>query len=294
MRRLIRADIANVIIASSVAGIVSLAGVPLFAQTGAGVLQGTAAFGDWRADRPGTRRLIRPQDIPAPDPAQSASNSVRIVHRTDQKPIVPNGFEVNLFASGLDEPRLIRTAPNGDVFVAESAAGRIRVLRPNGTTAAQPSVFASGLNYPFGIAFYPPGPDPQWVYIGNTNSVVRFPYRSGDTTARGSAETIVPHLPAGGHPRATSCSRRTERQCTYRSAPARTMPRTWANARRGATCRAGPLTIRSARPGEMNPIAPMFWSSIRKARTTHFRDRHPQLRRHGGRAGDRDGVVLDQ
>ena len=199
MRRPIRADIANVIIATSVAGIVSLAGVPLFAQTGAGVLQGTDAFGDWRADRPGTRRLIRPQDIPAPNPAQSASNNVSIVRRTDQKPIVPNGFEVNLFASGLDEPRLIRTAPNGDVFVAESEAGRIRVLHPNGTTAAQASVFASGLNYPFGIAFYPPGDDPQWVYIGETDSVVRFPYRNGDTTARGTAETIVPHLPAGGH-----------------------------------------------------------------------------------------------
>ncbi len=99
------------------------------AQTGDGIIQGTAAFGDWRADRPGTRRLIKPQDLPAPDLAQSARNFVRIVHRTDQqKPIVPNGFEVNLFASGLTGPRIVRTAPNGDVFVAESAAGRIRVI----------------------------------------------------------------------------------------------------------------------------------------------------------------------
>ncbi len=105
--------------------------IPLFAQTGAGLLEGTAAFGDWRADHPGTRRLIRPQDLPAPDLAASARNFVRIVHRTnDQKPIVPNGFEVNLFASGLAAPRLIRVAPNGDVFAAESGAGRIRVLRP--------------------------------------------------------------------------------------------------------------------------------------------------------------------
>ena len=203
MRRPIPAFVVNSIIATSVAGIVALTGVPfcapLVAQTGADLLQGTAAFGDWRADRPGLRRLIGPQDIPAPDPAQSASNVVRIVHRTDQKPIVPNGFEVNLFASGLAGPRIIRTAPNGDLFVAESRAGRIRVLRPNGTQAAQPSVFASGLHYPFGIAFYPPGPDPQWIYVGNTDSVIRLPYRSGDTTARGTAETIVPHLPVGGH-----------------------------------------------------------------------------------------------
>jgi len=203
MRRPIQAVIATFIIATSVAGIISVAGIPifapLFAQRGAGRLEGTAAFGDWHADRPGTRRLIKPQDTPVPDQAQSARNSVRIVHRTDQKPIVPNGFEVNLFASGLTEPRLIRMAPNGDLFVAESAAGRIRVLRANGTVAGSPTVFASGLGYPFGIAFYPPGPDPQWVYIGNTDSVVRFPYRNGDTTARGGAETIVPRLAVGGH-----------------------------------------------------------------------------------------------
>jgi hypothetical protein len=164
------------------------------------MLNGTAAFGDWRTDRPGMRRLIKPQDLPAPDMAESARNVVRIVHRTnEQKPIVPNGFEVNLFASGLAGPRIVRTAPNGDIFVAESLAGRVSVLRPNGTAPAQPTVFASGLNYPFGIAFYPPGNDPRWVYVGNTDSVVRFPYRNGDVTARGDAETIAPNLPLGGH-----------------------------------------------------------------------------------------------
>ena len=119
------------IIAACVAGLMCVAVIPLFAQTGLALLQGTAAFGDWRTDRPGTQRLIRPQDLPAPDLAASASNFVRTVHRTnDQKPIVPNGFEVNLFASGLSGPRLIRVAPNGDVFAAESDAGRVRVLRP--------------------------------------------------------------------------------------------------------------------------------------------------------------------
>jgi glucose/arabinose dehydrogenase len=188
------------ILAASAAVVVSFTVIPLFAQTGAGLLEGTAAFGDWRADRPGTRRHIRPQDLPAPDTAQSARNSVRIVRRTnDQKPIVPNGFEVNLFAANLSAPRLIRVAPNGDVFAAESAAGRIRVLRPDGNSASQSTVFAAGLVGPFGIAFYPSGPDPQWVYVGNTDSVVRFPYRNGDQTARGPAEVIVPHLPLGGH-----------------------------------------------------------------------------------------------
>jgi glucose/arabinose dehydrogenase len=187
-------------IAACVAGIVCFAVLPLLAQTGGSLLAGTSAFGDWRADRPGTRRLIRPQDLPAPDLAESARNSVRTVHRTnDQKPIVPNGFEVNLFASGLAAPRLVRLAPNGDVFVAESAAGRVRVLRPDGNEASQSTIFASGLRGPFGIAFYPPGPDPQWVYVGNTDAVVRFPYRNGDLTARGGPETIVTRLPVGGH-----------------------------------------------------------------------------------------------
>jgi hypothetical protein len=188
------------IVAGSVAAFVLAATLPLLAQTNSTLLEGKAAFGDWHADSPGTRRLIRPQDVPAPDSAQSVRNTVTNVHRTDaQKPIVPNGFEVNEFASGLEHPRLIRVAPNGDVFAAESAAGSIRVLRPNGARSEQASVFASGIFGPFGIAFYPPGPNPEWVYVGDTDSVVRFPYRNGDLTARGPAETIVPRLPVGGH-----------------------------------------------------------------------------------------------
>ena len=188
------------IVAGSVAAFVLAATLPLLAQTNSTLLEGKAAFGDWHADSPGTRRLIRPQDVPAPDSAQSVRNTVTNVHRTDaQKPIVPNGFEVNEFASGLEHPRLIRVAPNGDVFAAESAAGSIRVLRPNGARSEQASVFASGLFGPFGITFYPPGPNPEWVYVGDTDSVVRFPYRNGDLTARGPSETIVPRLPVGGH-----------------------------------------------------------------------------------------------
>src|SRR6202035_6193273 len=96
-----------------------------------------------------------------------------------EKPVVPPGFEVTLFAEGLDQPRLIRAAPNGDIFVAESAAGRIRVLRPAAPGAAgeagkpRSEVFASGLNAPFGIAFYPAGANPEWIYVADTNAVVR-------------------------------------------------------------------------------------------------------------------------
>ena len=125
-----------------------------------------------------------------------------------------------MFASGLSHQRLIRVAPNGDVFAAESEAGRVRVLRPNRGQPASASVFADGLHGPFGIAFYPPGRDPEWVYVANTNSVVRFAYRSGDLKARAPAETIVPHCrPAAHTARVTSCSRPTDARCTSPSAP---------------------------------------------------------------------------
>jgi len=111
------------------------------------------------------------------------------------------GFKVELYATGLDNPRLIRTAPNGDVFVAETRAGKIRIFR--GITAdgkpKQTETFATGLKEPFGINFYPPGPDPQWIYIGNTESVVRFPYRNGDLKAAGPAQHIADLPGPEGH-----------------------------------------------------------------------------------------------
>jgi glucose/arabinose dehydrogenase len=166
-----------------------------------GLLSGKAAFGAWRDDAPGKRRHITADELPAPYASRSTGNGSRVVNRPRDAGLkVPAGFEVKLFASGLTQPRLLRVAPNGDIFVAESAANRIRVLRPasNGASAGATETFASGLSQPFGIAFYP-ADNPQWVYVGNTDSVVRFPYRAGDMKARGPAEVIVPKLPSGGH-----------------------------------------------------------------------------------------------
>jgi hypothetical protein len=168
--------------------------------SGDGVRTGPAAYGDWRTDAPGVRRHIRPSDLPAP--AATASATARVVARPAGAELkVPPGFKVEPFARGLNNPRQLRVAPNGDIFVAESDAGRVRVLRPNaaGTTPSDDQVFAAGLEYPFGIAFYPPGDNPEWVYVANTDSVVRFPYRIGDLKARGAAETVVAQLPTGGH-----------------------------------------------------------------------------------------------
>jgi len=165
------------------------------------VLHGKAAFGSWHDDAPGKRRHITADALPAAYATPSRSNGVRVVSRPRSAELkVPPGFEVKPFANGLSGPRTLRVAPNGDIFVAETGAGRIRVLRPadNGAGAGTTETFASGLRAPFGIAFYP-ADEPQWVYVGNTDSVVRFPYRSGDLKARGAAETIVPKLPTGGH-----------------------------------------------------------------------------------------------
>jgi glucose/arabinose dehydrogenase len=98
---------------------------------------------------------------------------------------------------------LIRVAPNGDIFVAETRAGRIHVFRAE-DGAAKPAidqVYAQDLDQPFGLAFYPQGPDPKWLYVANNNSVVRFPYASGDLQASGPPEVIVPKLTdsSGGH-----------------------------------------------------------------------------------------------
>jgi glucose/arabinose dehydrogenase len=180
----------------------------LFAFTGVGhawaqsdALVGPAAFGDWRSNKPGEVRLIRPQDLPKPGATPSSANFPHIVARpTATVPQVPAGFKIELFADGLKGPREMRVAPNGDVFVAETKTGIVRVLRAadGDSKATANSVYASGLNEPFGIAFFPSGSNPQWVYIANTDSVVRFPYKTGDIKAAGEPETVVAELPRGG------------------------------------------------------------------------------------------------
>jgi len=173
----------------------------MLAASSNALLEGKAAYGDWRSDAPGVNRHIKASDLPAPYASRSTANSARVVGKpADAQLKVPFGFQVRLFASGLDQPRLIRVAPNGDIFVAESRAGRIRVLRPSGggDEVSRKEIFASGLKLPFGIAFYPSGNDPQWLYVANTDFVVRFRYRNGDLHANEAAEVIVAMLPHGG------------------------------------------------------------------------------------------------
>jgi glucose/arabinose dehydrogenase len=170
------------------------------AQTPSSAPAPKAPFTDYRYEKPGTSRKITPQDLPAPYATKSATNGPSVTSRPkDAWPQAPAGFKVELYSTDVQEPRKIITAPNGDFFVAESHNGDIKIFR--GITAdgkpQQSSVFVTGLTQPYGIAFYPPGPNPQYVYIGNTDSIVRIPYHSGDLKAAGKPEHIA-NLPGGG------------------------------------------------------------------------------------------------
>jgi glucose/arabinose dehydrogenase len=161
-----------------------------------------APFTDFRFEQPGKVRKVTAQELPAPYATDSANNGPQLVTRPQGAwPKAPAGFRVQQFATGLDNPRLLRTAPNGDIFLAESSSGIIRVFR--GITQdgkpKQAGVFATGLNEPYGISFYPAGNNPEWIYVGNTNSVVRFPYQNGDLKARGAAQHLVDLPHGGGH-----------------------------------------------------------------------------------------------
>jgi glucose/arabinose dehydrogenase len=162
------------------------------------VLKGPAAFGDWRKDKPGVRRLLTPQDLPAPMLTPSAANFPETAPMpAGAKPSVPAGFTVEMIASGVKNPRVVRVAPNGDLFVADSKANTVRTYRLTAGNARPTAsdVFTSDLYQPYGIAFYPPGANPEWVYIANSDRLVRVPYKSGDMKASAKPQRIVERIP---------------------------------------------------------------------------------------------------
>jgi glucose/arabinose dehydrogenase len=174
------------------------------------VMTGPKAFTNTASLNPGLARRITAQDLPKPQPPSAARSllmmigagfSGRAKRPENAIPKAPAGFQVNIFvASGLTIPRQIRRAPNGDIFMADTGAGTVRIFR--GITAdgkpRESSVYAS-LPQAFGINFYPPGPNPQWVYVTNTTTLVRYAYKNGDLKATGAPETLITELPSGGH-----------------------------------------------------------------------------------------------
>ena len=161
----------------------------------------TPPFTDFRYEAPGKTRKITVADLPQPYATKSADNGPNLVARpTDALPKAPAGFKVELYAAGLNNPRLLRTAPNGDIFLAEMDAGHILVFRgmTDDGKPEQTQVYATGLSNPYGLAFYPPGPNPQWLYVGNENGIVRFPYQNGDMKAKAAPQHLL-DLPTKGH-----------------------------------------------------------------------------------------------
>jgi glucose/arabinose dehydrogenase len=137
----------------------------------------------------------KPQ-LPAPYSTKSAGNGP---HNTAPPsgflPTVPQGFKINVFASDFKTPRWLTVAPNGDIFLAETGANQIVVMRdPQNTGGAKErEIFATGTRRVFGIAF-----KDDYVYVGDTNELVRFRYDPKTSKRLGEAESLM-KLPTGGH-----------------------------------------------------------------------------------------------
>jgi glucose/arabinose dehydrogenase len=140
---------------------------------------------------------IKPSQLPPPGATRSSSNPPDVVPRPANARLnLPPGFEIETWAEGgLENPRWLALAPNGDVFLVDSASGRIFVLRDahNSGKATERHLFASGLRLPFGMAF-----NGEYLYVGETNQVVRFHYHPGQTKAEGRPEKLA-DLPGRGY-----------------------------------------------------------------------------------------------
>lgn len=157
--------------------------------------------------------------LPPPYATKSKMNFSKVVGWKDgAKPVAPEGFEVTEYAKDLKNPRWIYIAPNGDMLVAESnshyglfkriggffvgahrsnqmrkSANRITLIRDKDKdgVADERFVMLEKLNQPFGMLVLN-----DYLYVANTDAVLRFPYKSGDTKITGKGEKII-DLPAG-------------------------------------------------------------------------------------------------
>lgn len=175
------------------AAALGLAGIAL----AAGTCAGARAEPD---EMPGQQFVVRPADLPRPYTSPSVANPPRFVARPSGASLrVPPGFAANVFAENLGHPRWLEVALNGDVFLAESALGKITLLRDaKGSGRAETiTTFAEGFDRPHGMAFRP-----GWFYVADTTRVWRIPYQPGDTRARAAAEPVTQEGaigPGSGH-----------------------------------------------------------------------------------------------
>ncbi|MBW4579713.1 MAG: PQQ-dependent sugar dehydrogenase [Tildeniella nuda ZEHNDER 1965/U140] len=142
---------------------------------------------------------IAPASLPKPYASSSASKSPNVIPIPSKPTLkVPAGFVVSVFAEGLDRPRWLALTPTGDVLVTETRQNRIQLLRDanqDGVAEVQ-KIFAeaqNGLNIPFGMSF-----SDDAFFLGNTASVLRFPYTQGQEKLSGTG-TKITDLPGGGY-----------------------------------------------------------------------------------------------
>ncbi|AHM59955.1 glucose/sorbosone dehydrogenase-like protein [Flammeovirgaceae bacterium 311] len=139
--------------------------------------------------------------LPLPYKTASNTKKSKVIGWSDNNtPKAPAGFTVTKFADGLEHPRNIYVAPNGDIFIAESddeekSANRITIIRDDNSDGKPElqRVFMSGLNQPYGMLVLN-----NYFYVANTDGVLRYPYQQGETSISGSGEKIL-DLPAGGY-----------------------------------------------------------------------------------------------
>lgn len=142
---------------------------------------------------------VKLSDLPQPYASESTSKSPTIAPVPANPSLsVPQGFTVNLFALGLDDPRWLALTPEGDVLVTETRQNRILRLsdRNQDGVAEERSTFAdarNGLNIPFGMAF-----SADSFFLGNTDAVRRFTYQPGQRSLQGQGDVIT-QLPGNGY-----------------------------------------------------------------------------------------------
>jgi glucose/arabinose dehydrogenase len=108
---------------------------------------------------------------------------------------LPEGFKIEVFASGLGSPRFMAFSPDGVLFATIIGSGTVVALpdTDNHGKADKVITFVKGLNHPHGIAFYK-----GYLYIGETNQIVRFKY-NGFNSSPGKKEVIVSNPSTGVH-----------------------------------------------------------------------------------------------
>lgn len=170
-----------------------------------------------------TKKVSPADTLPKPYATKSSMNFSNVKGWKDGRtPTAPQGFEVMKYADGFDNPRWVYQLPNGDVLVAESnsnysvvkkvgaaiigatgsnsvknSADRITLLRDTNKDGL-PDVrdtFLTELNQPFGMLLLG-----DWFYVANTDALIRFPYKKGETSIKAKSQKII-DLPAGKYNR---------------------------------------------------------------------------------------------